>query len=206
MVIVALYNNTFVFLSPIKLLLFFYVYNNPVASPTSTTTQQQNKKKEEENNHPTTKHCNLAPPNQHQHKLCEQLIIHQKNLPKINRKLTIINGIAIRKPNSKSRQTHWKTLLKINQNSPRNPIQKQSKLIRKPIPNHTQRKTHMKSPKEQDLLSDLLPLLSLDLLPSCFPLLLLPDLPKSTVVCVCMSLRYERGESRRRTERLGIDI
>ena len=129
MVIVALYNNTFVFLSPIKLLLFFYVYNNPVASPTSTTTQQQNKKKEEENNHPTTKpstttnHCNLAPPNQHQHKLCEQLIIHQKNLPKINRKLTIINGIAIRKPNSKSIKTHRETQSKNSPNSLENPSQ-----------------------------------------------------------------------------------
>ena len=175
------------------------IYNNPA---------RQNKENEEKNNHPTTKlstttkHRNLAPPNQHQHKLCEQLIIHHKfsqNQHKINPKST---EKQLENPTLKSRQIHWKTQLKINQNSLRNPIQKQSKPTGKPIPNHTQGKTHVKSPTKPDLQPDLLPMLPPDLLPpnllpSGLPLLLPPNLPRFTVVCECIGLGYERGRELR---------
>ena len=93
------------------------VYNNPV---------RQNKKKEAENNHPTTKPSTTTK----HHNLAQKINILSIWLkPTLDVQCVVSNHTflspdpLIRKPNSKSRQTHWKTQLKINQNSLGNPTQ-----------------------------------------------------------------------------------
>ena len=96
-----------------------------------TTTQQNIRRRRKKPRITTNLVAPPPPPNQHQHKSFEHLIIHHKVDPK---------------------STDQKTQLKINQNSLRNPTQKQYKPIGKPnsksihthwktIPNQNQNQT-----------------------------------------------------------------
>ena len=131
---VAMYNKFFFFyLSSIRLL-HSNVHNNP--------TKHKKKKEEAEDNHQSSSTTTTTQPTP------TQIIWTFDNPPQSWPKINWPENLTQNHAKPKSSQTHQKTQLKINQNSLRNPTQKQSKPIGKP--NSKSIQTHWKTIPNQN--------------------------------------------------------